>query len=350
MSTLRIGVIGGGVMGIQHLEFIAGEPALTLAGLADPSPAAGRVAERFNTQYYAEPQALLARGRPDAVVVATPNQLHFDHAMLAVAAGIPVLVEKPVTTDLASALRLAEAAERGGVPVLVGHHRRHNPRIAAVRDCLRRGELGELVAVNGLCLLHKPDSYYEVPWRREAGAGPVLVNLVHEIDLLRHLCGDIVEVQGLGSRERRGFANEDTAAIGLRFANGALGSFVVSDTAACPWSWELSSGESRQFPQHNASSCFISGTRGALSIPDLTLWQYRNPELEPGWASPMDGRRLAFSVDGAYRRQLAHFCALIRGEETEPLVSVRDAAGTLAVCNAIRQALASGRPERVELT
>ena len=93
-----------------------------------------------------------------------------------------------------------------GVPVLVGHHRRHNPRIKAVREMIAKGQIGQLTAVVGLWLLKKPDSYFDVAWRREPGGGPILINLVHDIDDLRFICGEIVEVQALTSNSARGFA------------------------------------------------------------------------------------------------------------------------------------------------
>ena len=103
------------------------------------------------------------------MIVALPNALHLGMALDCVAQGVPVLVEKPVTDTVPSAQRLAEAVRRTGVPVLVGHHRRHNPRIKAIRDRIAGGEIGQLTAVVGLWLLKKPDDYFDVAWRREHG-------------------------------------------------------------------------------------------------------------------------------------------------------------------------------------
>ncbi|MGT2439683.1 Gfo/Idh/MocA family protein [Bradyrhizobium betae] len=103
-----------------------------------------------------------------------------------------------------------------GIPMLVGHHRRHNPIIKSARETVASGKLGQLTAVVGLWLLKKPDDYFEVAWRREQGGGPLLINLIHDIDNLRFICGEIVEVQALTSNKVRGFAVEDTAALLLR--------------------------------------------------------------------------------------------------------------------------------------
>ncbi|MCA1371958.1 gfo/Idh/MocA family oxidoreductase, partial [Bradyrhizobium sp. BRP14] len=123
--------------------------------------------------------------------------------------------------------------------------------IKSAREAVTNGKLGQLTAVVGLWLLRKPDDYFEVAWRREAGGGPLLINLIHDIDNLRFICGEIVEVQALTSNKVRGFAVEDTAALLLRFANGALGTVTVSDATPAPWSWELSSGENPAYPRQD---------------------------------------------------------------------------------------------------
>ncbi|MFX6226176.1 Gfo/Idh/MocA family oxidoreductase, partial [Acinetobacter baumannii] len=82
--------------------------------------------------------------------------------------------------------------------------------------------------------------YFELDWRRRAGGGPVLINLIHEIDLIRFVCGEIEAVLAVTSNTVRGFEVEDGAAVILRLVGGALVTVNVSDTAAAPWSWDMS--------------------------------------------------------------------------------------------------------------
>lgn len=125
-----------------------------------------------------------------------------------------------------------------------------------------------MLSVTALWQLKKPDSYFEVAWRREPGAGMLLTNLIHDLDLLRHLCGEVREVQALAGNAIRGLPNEDNVALLLRFANGALGSLTGCDAAAAPWSWELAAGENPVYPRQAEQPCYLlAGTEGALSLP-----------------------------------------------------------------------------------
>jgi predicted dehydrogenase len=339
MSTvMRIGVAGAGLIGRKHVALIEASADCIVAGIADPSPAAKAFAETHNISWYSDHRALLEREAPDGVIVASPNTLHLSIAIDCLERGTPALVEKPVTDTVASALVLLRAVRRAGVPVLVGHHRRHNPRIKAVRESIAIGQIGQLTAVVGLWLLRKPDDYFDIAWRREQGGGPVLINLVHDIDNLRFICGEIVEVQALISNRARGFAVEDTAALLLRFENGALGTVTVSDATPAPWSWELTSGENAAYPKQDQPCYLFAGTRGSLSVPTLELWSYPG---ERGWYAPLGRTDVAAATLDPLVEQLRHFLAVIAGREA-PLISVEDAMGTLAVVEAVKEAARNG--------
>src|SRR5208283_1012449 len=97
-------------------------------------------------------------------------------------------------------------------------------------------------------LFYKPDSYFdEAPWRRQQGGGPIMINMIHEVGNLRAMVGEIVAVQAFASNTTRALEVEDTVIIGMRFANGALVAFLLSDTAACSKSWEQTSRENESY-------------------------------------------------------------------------------------------------------
>ena len=340
-EPLRIALIGAGVMGRQHYQHLKNLPTARLCAVADPGPQAAAFAAECGVPYYADHRRMLDEVRPQAAIVANPNTLHVSTALDCIAAGVPVLLEKPVGVHLDEVRELVAAAKGAGVPVLVGHHRRHNPLIVRARELVQDGSLGRLTTVTALWQLQKPDSYFDVAWRRELGAGMLLTNLIHDLDLLRHLCGEVAEVQALTSNSVRGFANEDSAAVLLRFANGALGTLTGSDAVAAPWSWELDSGENPVYPRQADQPCYLlAGTRGALSIPQLKRWHYAEPCA--GWHQPLLCRQESFQPAEALFRQLEHFVRVARGEAA-PLVSAADAANTLALIEAIHRAAETGR-------
>lgn len=338
-APMRIGVAGAGLIGRRHIELIQASGDCVLAGIADPSPAAKDYAQALNVPCYPDHRALLAQQKPDGVVIASPNTLHLPMALDCAEAGVPALIEKPVTETVAAARRLCAAVKRTGVPMLVGHHRRHNPIIKSARETVASGKLGQLTAVVGLWLLKKPDDYFEVAWRREPGGGPLLINLIHDIDNLRFICGEIVEVKALTSNKVRGFAVEDTAALLFRFANGALGTVTVSDATPAPWSWELTAGENAVYPRQDQPCYVFAGTNGSLSVPTMELWSY--PQ-NPGWYAPLSHDPVAVAGYDPLVEQLRHFLSLIAGRE-QPLISVEDAMGTLAVVEAVSEAARTGQ-------
>jgi predicted dehydrogenase len=280
--------------------------------------------------------------------VAAPNSLHVQNGLECVKHGVAVLVEKPIADSVEEALRLAEAAEAANVPLLVGHHRRHSPILAKARAIVEDGTLGPIVAVMGSALFYKPDHYFdEGPWRRQAGGGPILINMIHEVDNLRSLCGDILSVQAFGSSVTRGFPVEDTVAINLRFANGALGTFLLSDTAASARSWEQTSQENASYPHYPDEDCYlIAGTRGSLAVPTMRLKAYTG---ERSWWEPFHEEIIEVDRADPLACQLEHFCSVIRGER-QPLVGGRDGVQTLRVTLAIHEAARTERPVRLPLT
>lgn len=339
MGKLRLAIAGAGLIGRAHWKRMLASSACELAAFADPFPSTAALAAEAGVPLYPALEAMLAAERLDGVVLATPNGLHVSGALACIAAGVPALVEKPVGGSLAESMQLAEAAEAAGVPILIGHHRRHSAILEAACDTIASGRLGRLVAVTGSATFHKPDEYFDADWRRQKGGGPILINLIHDIDNLRALVGEIVEVQAFGSHAVRGFEVEDTVAINLRFANGALGTFVLSDAAASPRSWEQNSGENAAFEQHPDQDCYvIAGTRGSLQVPTMRLYEYLGP---PSWQNPLVKSQVEIRETDPLAHQLEHFCAVVR-REVPPRVTVRDAIRTLAVTLAVDEAARTG--------
>jgi predicted dehydrogenase len=335
-ARVRIAVVGAGIIGQAHIKRILEEPEAGLAAIVDPSAQAREQADALGVPCFADIETALQAAKPDGVVIATPNRLHVPGGLAAVRAGVPMLMEKPIAEDVESALELVTAAEEAGVPILVGHHRRYSPLIQRAKEIVASGRLGKVTAVNGLCWFLKPKDYFEGQgsWRREPGGGVVLINLIHVIDDLRNICGDIVAIQAAQSNAARGFPVEDTAAIILHFAGGALGTLTISDSAAAPWSWELTSGENKAYPHTDQVCYLIAGTEASLTVPRLELWRH---EDDDAWWSPILAERRVVPEQDPLTLQMRHFCQVVRGE-AKPLLDGRGGTRTLETTLAVKQA------------
>jgi predicted dehydrogenase len=333
----RIAVAGAGLIGRKHLAALRIAQGAVAAAVIDPAPGARSLADGLGLPWFASLLDLPA-GLADGVILATPNALHVDGALTCIAAGLPVLVEKPLATDVGGARQIVMAADIAGLPVLTGHHRRHNPLITQAKALIDGGGIGAPVSVQGMFWVEKPAEYFATDWRRATGAGPILLNLIHDIDLMRHLVGEITAVQAVTTRAVRGNEVEDAAVILLEFANGALGTMNVADCIPAPWSWELTAGENADYPATDQACYVIGGTRGALELPRLRVWRHQGTR---GWWDPIAATILPHPQADPLVRQVEHFARVIRGEE-KPLVSGREGLRTLIATMAVKTAAATG--------
>lgn len=347
MPPVNIAVAGAGVIGRAHIAVIAQSSQCRLSAIADPSETAQALAQAHGVPWFATLDELLAAVSPDGVILATPNAMHVPQALQCIAAGVPVLVEKPIAHTVADAQKLVQATQAHQAKVLIGHHRAHSPLMRQAKAVIDEGRLGQLVSVVGSAMFYKPDDYFtQAPWRCEVGGGPILINLIHEIHNLRMLCGEIVQVQAMTSNAVRGFAVEDTASITFRFASGVLASFMLSDTAASARSWEQTSQENKAYASYDDEDCYvIAGTMGSLSVPTMRLKTYAKAE-ERSWFKPYDVSTVALQREDPLRLQMDHFIRVIQGFDA-PLVSAHDGLQNLRVVEAIAQAAASQQTVRL---
>ena len=344
MDTARLAIVGAGVIGKRHMAAIADTPCAELVAIVDPVPTVKSLAEASRIQWFADIEDMLAAAKPDGVIVATPTEHHLVPVLAAMDAGAHVLVEKPITPSLAQAEEIITRSATTRRHVLVGHHRRHYPVLPKARELVQGGALGQLVAVSGQWNVKKPPAYFEPDWRKKREAGPVLTNLIHEMDSLRFICGDMASISAETSCDILDCEKEDATAFVVRFASGALGSFVLSDQTPSPWAWEFATGENPAFPRSAQNACRFMGTKAALDFPNLTLWTHEGGE--PDWNHPMTAQVIDLDLGDAFAAQCRHFCAVIKGDEA-PCITARDATKTLQVTLAVFEAAKSGK--RIDL-
>ncbi len=344
-SPVKLVVAGVGLVGRRHVQAIRQLKNIDLVGVVDPSEAGREYATRRDIPWFATLSDMFKHMRPDGVILSTPTPLHIEQGLECVTQGCPALIEKPLATSADDAVQLVAAAENAEVPLLVGHHRRHNPLIQKAREIIDAGEIGTVRSVHSNCWFYKPDAYFdEAPWRKKTGAGPISVNLVHDVDLIRYLCGEVLSVQAQSAPSSRGYENEEVAAAVLRFENGAIGTITVSDSIVSPWSWELTAREYPIYPATSQSCYLLGGSHGSLSVPDLTLW---NNKGERDWWKPIGATTQPREFSDPLVNQIDHFSDVIN-RISAPLVSGLEGLRTLQVVEAIQNASKSGETVLVQ--
>lgn len=196
----------------------------------------------------------------DAVVLATPHSVHEAQALAAIAARKHVFVEKPITLDLASARRVADAADKAGVVLAVGFARRFHPSIAELRARVRDGRLGTIVAMVGQHTTSTAQFIALDNWRTapdEAPGGALTAVGVHTLDHMIELAGPVRDVRCVTARHFPGRA-DDTTTIMLRFASGATGLLFCSVATATNFAFAV----------------YGTGGLGEISRPNLSRLRF----------------------------------------------------------------------------
>jgi UDP-N-acetylglucosamine 3-dehydrogenase len=208
--SLRVGVIGVGVMGSNHARVFAGLQGAELVGVADPDRRqADFVARTLGCAAVADVAELLDLNI-DAVTIAAPTHLHHDIALTCIARGIHVMVEKPIASSVEEGRDIIEAARRAGVTLMVGHVERFNPAVETIKEALRDEDILS-IAITRVGPFPP----------RMSNVGVVIDLAVHDIDLIRWFTdSEIVEVQPqLSSAVAE---REDIALLQFRTASGVL--------------------------------------------------------------------------------------------------------------------------------
>jgi predicted dehydrogenase len=339
---VRLGVIGAGLVGAKHAAIAAGTPRCRLVGIADPNPAARQLAENLSVDFYEDYLEMISTEALDGVIIATPTDLHVSVGIACAQNGMHLMVEKPIASDVQAAQELIDCAKQRQIHLLVGHHRRFNPLVETAREVIQSGKIGRLVAVSVLWTLLKPNNYFDVEWRRKPGGGPVLINMIHDVDNLRYICGEIQNVYAEVSSTARGFEVEDTACVTLRFQSGALGTIITSDCVPSRWSYEATTGENPDYFRTHEDCYLFFGTEGSLTFPTMKHVHYASPSAA-GWLQPLQTEEIPVQQQDPLVRQIDHFCAVIQGEEN-PRTSGEDALRTLSVIRAVLDSGGSGKP------
>lgn len=334
--TIRVGVVGAGFIGRDHLAAYAGWPDARIVGVADVDLDRARAAaEPHGAPAYPDLAAMVAAGGLDAISVCVPTGLHLAAVRIAATAGLHILLEKPMATSVAECDEIAGLAAAAGVTLMLGFTHRFHAELLRARSLIADGRLG----VVGL--VHDHFSFGEAgPWpawyyaRDLSGGGELMHDAVHLVDRMAWLLDSpILEVHGRTSSFVRGIPGvEDAGVATLTFANGAIGSLFVHEAP-----FPLHKDDER-VPMPGRLELEIHGTTGSLRY---RTWQ----SLE------FDSADEHWTVDDAPRDELrlevGEFLAAVR-EGRVPSVGAAEGRRGIAVVQAIYESERRGRPVRVD--
>ena len=344
MKKINISIVGTGLMGLQHIKAIIKSPKANLHSIVDVSKNATNLSKKYKVPLYYSVSELLRSKNLDAVIVATPNQLHEAHTVSFLKKKIPVLLEKPIADNIKSANKIIKSSKKNKTPLLIGYHRRHNSIVTKVKDIINSGKLGNIVSANVLCWLYKHKEYYKEKWRISKGGGPLGINLVHDIDMICYLLGPIQYVQAFTSNKNRKFKVEDTATVSLIFKSGALCTLNISDSIVAPWSYELTAGENPAYPVTNQSAYMIGGTKGSLQFPNLKNWFYKKERS--WWNKILVKEDKNKKDDNTLVNQINHFADVI-ARKVKPKVNGNDGLVSLKIFAAITKSSKTGKKIKI---
>ena len=344
MKKINISIIGTGLMGLQHIKAISKSKKANLHSIVDISNNAKKLSNEYKIPLYSDVSSLLKSKQLDAVIVATPNQLHEKHTISFLKKKIPVLLEKPISDNIKSAKKIIISSKKNKTPLLIGYHRRHNAIVSKVKTIIRSGKLGNIVSANVLCWLYKHKEYFKESWRTSRGGGPLGINLVHDIDMICYLLGSISYVQAFTTNKNRKFKVEDTATVSLIFESGALCTLNISDTIVAPWSYELTAGENPAYPVTNQSAYMIGGTKGSIQFPNLKYWFYKK---ERSWWNKIFLKSdINKKDDNTLVNQIDHFSDVVL-KKVKPKVNGNDGLNSLKIFAAITKSAKTGKKIKI---
>ena len=275
--------------------------------------------------------AILSDRTIDAVALATPHSQHAEQIAQAAAAGKHILVEKPITLDYASAAAAAEAARKADVALAVGYCRRFHPSFGEIRERLRDGRLGKVVAMVAQHTTSTQSFIAADNWRSdpdEAPAGAMTAVGLHALDLMIEFGGRVRDVQCITGVHGEGPA-EDTTTVLLRFASGATGTIFCSVATATNFSFAT------------------YGSLGLAEVRGASLQTFRfvpvSQQAPTGPVMAPPDQTVDHSGFNMLRAELVEFARSIRDKRPYP-VSMDDVLHGMKVFDACVQ---SARTERI---
>jgi predicted dehydrogenase len=328
MDKLGFGLIGAGGIGIHHGKRLLAQPRARLVALTDPD---ARAAESASAELGVEAMALdalLAREDIGAVLVATPNFAHYDVTLRAILGGKHVFLEKPMARTIQECDDMIAAANAAGVKLAVGQVLRLMPPFVRIREMVASGRFGRPMEIETSRLMW---SSWTQPWRlkKDLAWGMLHESNIHELDFMRAICGEAVEVDAKLERLVRMEADyEDTALVIVRYASGALGLMRGSYASTIP------------------------STDGRIICEKATItYSWRQLRIEYRMVGEAENEVVQLSgsdFEDAYGLEQASFVDWVL-DGTAPVVTAADGRAAVELCEAAYLSAERGGPVKLPL-
>jgi myo-inositol 2-dehydrogenase/D-chiro-inositol 1-dehydrogenase len=326
---MRVAVIGAGSMGGTHARLLAELPDVDEVLVVDAvASRADAVARGVGGRAMTHDEALDAA---DAVVVATPAELHATTVDAAIARGLPVLCEKPLTEDAGASAALVERVERAGAHVEVGFHRRHDPGYVAARAQVADGAAGRLHLLRLTAFDPRVTPRPPGEWTPSETAPLFLHSSIHDFDFVRWMTGqEVVEVTADGSRRDEPRPDDprgvESAVVTMRCAGGTLA--VLEATWLHPGGYDS---------RVELVADRVALTAGHSPRTPAVHLDWPATVIEPPWAGYLE------RFEAAYRAELIAFLAACRGERP-PASTARDGLEAHRIAIAATRSYEARRP------
>jgi predicted dehydrogenase len=293
MTKLKFGLVGAGGIAQAYAQAFNESKCCELVAVADVrSDSAAALAEIVGGKAYGEYQQLADLGL-DAVIVATPPATHPDIACSFLDAGIPVLCEKPLCTNIADAIRMIDTAERAGVVFTMASKFRYCEDIVKAKGILASGVLGDVIQFEN-AFTAKVDMSRRWNSNAEISGGGVLIdNGTHSVDIIRYFLGSIESVLAVDAGGTQGLAVDENVKMFARTATGV--------TASVDLTW----GINKELPYFVS----IYGTNGTLHVG----WRESKYKLNssPDWTVFGSG----YDKVASFKGKIENFASAVRGND-----------------------------------
>lgn len=325
--SVRVGLVGVGSMGKNHLRLLSEHPDVELVAIADKDTKLRKEAvSRHGCKGYNGAEKMIEGSDLDAIVVASPTVTHTEVAMLAIRSGIPALIEKPLASTYEAAYEIFQLSEKLGVPVQVGHVERYNPAVLLLGELLKSGMISEVYSATSTRAGPFPERIRDV--------GVTIDLATHDVDILSWIIGERPARAYAESTRQLHAVHEDLTFGLLKFPSGKVGMLDVN--------W-LTPAKRR--------SLRVLGKEGMFELDYLTQelrWTQAGtsePILVDGYAPTLSGvsTSLPITKKEPLLAQLDEFLDVVRTGK-RPYVNAEDGAWAVRIAQALLSSSIEGTP------